>query len=221
MNIRGTIHRKLMAEVFAWTTTWVFHARLQKCWVYSINKQTWLQLTACTSFCKVSALVTGSDPVQALHAIAGMSAAKAVSYVYLVVQQLGMPLPVSFGAQRNAPMSCDVSGTHTFVSSWARLPMRRVFTLIEWFNTYGCLHARRNTSCEQQAAHGRPTHSSPCICAWVGESADMQARQSPPSALQAWVRTTADMQTPLLRCQCIKESAADQRQVSFIHLRII
>ena len=111
----------------------------------------------------------GSDPVQALHAIAGLSAAEAVSFLYLVVQQLGMPLPVSFGGQRNhpeAPMSCDVATTHDFVTSWARLPMRSVFTLIELFKTYGCLHARQNKHCEQQAAHGRPTHTGPCICAW-------------------------------------------------------
>ena len=44
---------------------------------------------------------TGSGPVQALHAIDGLSAAEAVSFMYLVVQQLEMPLSVSCGGQRN------------------------------------------------------------------------------------------------------------------------
>ena len=42
-------------------------------------------------------------PVQALHAIDGLSAAEAVSFMYLVVQQLEMPLSVSCGGQRNHP----------------------------------------------------------------------------------------------------------------------
>ena len=46
---------------------------------------------------------TCSDPVQALHAIAGLTAAEAVSFMYLVVQQLGLPLSVSFGGQQNHP----------------------------------------------------------------------------------------------------------------------
>ena len=46
---------------------------------------------------------TCSDPVQALHAIAGLSAAETVSFMYFMVQQLGKPLSVSFGGQRNYP----------------------------------------------------------------------------------------------------------------------
>ena len=32
----------------------IFHVRLLKCWGHSINGQTWLQLTSCSSFCTVS-----------------------------------------------------------------------------------------------------------------------------------------------------------------------
>ena len=46
---------------------------------------------------------TCSDPVQALHAIVRLTPAEAVSFMYLVVQQLGMPFSVSFGGQQNHP----------------------------------------------------------------------------------------------------------------------